>query len=84
MFASIFITVKSIKQQVRENKGFSVAQLFRNKLFFTIMVSLLSTWVMWLVVSILFLDPWHMATSVGPPSLSRPQFSARWLLFSLC
>ncbi|RMY33626.1 hypothetical protein D0864_16768, partial [Hortaea werneckii] len=38
LFASIFITVKSVQQQVSEN-GFSFAQLFTNKLFRTLIVS---------------------------------------------
>ena len=69
VFASIFITVKSIQKQVSEKK-FTVSDLFKNQFFFTLIVSLMSTWVLWLVVSILFLDPWHMATSVRlPPQL---------------
>jgi chitin synthase len=42
--------------------GFSFAMLFTNKLFFTLIVSMCSTWLLYLFASILFLDPWHMAT----------------------
>lgn len=64
MFASIFITVRSVQAQIEEG-GFTVSDLFTNTLFFTIIVSLLSTYVLYLVASIMFLDPWHMFTSVS-------------------
>jgi chitin synthase len=60
-FASIFITVKSIQTELADD-DFSFSTLFNNKIFFGLIVSLASTWVMWLVVSILFFDPWHMIT----------------------
>lgn len=63
LFASIFITVKSIEAQVAE-KQFTVAELFSNKLFATLIVSMSATYILYLVMSILFLDPWHMFTSV--------------------
>lgn len=62
-FAAIFVTVKSIEQTV-ENEKFSVGMLFKNKTFFSIIVSLGSTYVMWFVASFIFMDPWHMFTSV--------------------
>jgi chitin synthase len=65
-FAAIFVTVKSIQTEVAE-KSFTVGQLFSNSQFFSIFVSLGSTYVMWLLASIIFFDPWHMFTSVGSP-----------------
>ena len=71
MFASIFITVKSVQAQLSDpNVHFTVSQLFSNPLFATLIVSLLSTWVMYLIASILFFDPWHMITCVSGPSIS--------------
>ena len=65
-FASIFITVKSVQTQLaNEPNGFSVSALFSNSVFATLIVSLLSTWVMYLLASILFFDPWHMVTCVS-------------------
>jgi chitin synthase len=65
-FAAIFVTVKSIQAQVAD-KSFTFSDLFSNKEFFTIIVSLATTYVMWLLASILFLDPWHMLTCVSSP-----------------
>ena len=67
IFASIYITVISIQNEVKDKK-FTVAQLFTNQLFFTLIVSLLSTYVLWFVASFLFFDPWHMFTCVSASS----------------
>ncbi|KAI9749174.1 MAG: Chitin synthase, class 1 [Lichina confinis] len=83
VFASIFITVKSIQKQVSEKK-FTVSDLFKNQFFFTLIVSLMSTWVLWLVVSILFLDPWHMATSFFQYLLMTPTYINILNVYAFC
>ena len=60
-FASVLITVKSIQTELADNE-FSISTIVKNKTFFALVVSLASTYVMWVVVSILFFDPWHMIT----------------------
>lgn len=62
-FAAVFVTVKSIEKQV-QNKNFTLEDVFKNEQFFTIVVSLAATYVMWFVASLIFLDPWHMFTCV--------------------
>ena len=64
VFASIFITVKSIQISTSDKK-FEISDLFTNSLFFTLIVSLASTYVLWFVISFLFFDPWHLFTSVS-------------------
>ena len=66
VFASVFITVRSIQIETASN-GFNVKDLFSNKLFITVIVSLLSTYVLWFVISFLMFDPWHLFTCVGHP-----------------
>lgn len=66
-FAAVFVTVKSIQKEVADH-SFTFSDLFTNTQFFSIIVSLGSTYVMWLIASLLFFDPWHMFTSVS----SRP------------
>jgi chitin synthase len=63
MFASIFITIKAVKEEA-DDGVFTISKLFTNSLFFTLIVSLLSTYVLWIFISIVFLDPWHILTSV--------------------
>lgn len=61
MFATVFITVKSVQAEIAD-KGFTLSDLFTNSLFLTLIVSTASTYILYFVVSFLFLDPWHMFT----------------------
>jgi chitin synthase len=72
-FAAIFVTVKSIQEDVAKD-GFTFSDLFTNSQFFTIIVSLASTYVMWFVASLVFFDPWHMVTCVCFPLYSISDF----------
>lgn len=62
MFASIFITIKSIQSELAL-EGFVWQDIFKNQIFYTLIISLASTYVLWFVVSFMFFDPWHMFTS---------------------
>ncbi|CAK3951604.1 glycosyltransferase family 2 [Lecanosticta acicola] len=84
LFATVFITVKSVQQQIADNKGFSVQLLFTNKLFFTLIISMLSTYVLYLVASILFLDPWHMFTSFLQYMLLTPTYLNILNVYAFC
>lgn len=84
LFASIFITVKSVQKQIEEHHGFSVDMLFTNRLFFTLIVSMLSTYVLYLVSSILFLDPWHMFTSFIQYLLLTPTYLNILNVYAFC
>lgn len=64
VFASIFITVRSIQEETKDHH-FALSDLFKNQIFFTLIVSLASTYVLWFVISFLFFDPWHLFTSVS-------------------
>ncbi|KAF1976781.1 hypothetical protein BU23DRAFT_501246 [Bimuria novae-zelandiae CBS 107.79] len=84
MFASIFITVRSVQEQVSKNKGFNVGDIFADKIFFTLVVSLASTYLMWLVVSIIFLDPWHMVTCFIQYLLMTPTYVNILNVYAFC
>ena len=62
MFASIFITVKSIQTEIDTNH-FTISDIVKNQIFYTLIISLASTYLLWFIVSFLFFDPWHMFTS---------------------
>ncbi|KHJ34154.1 putative chitin synthase 1 [Erysiphe necator] len=62
MFASVFITFVSIKKELADGH-ISIADILKNQIFYTLIVSLASTYALWFVVSFLFFDPWHMFTS---------------------
>ena len=66
LFASVFITIRSVEAEAHDGK-FTFGKLFTNEIFFTLIVSLLSTYVLWIFISVVFLDPWHIVSSVSPP-----------------
>ncbi|KAI9861575.1 MAG: Chitin synthase, class 1 [Trichoglossum hirsutum] len=82
-FAAVFITVKSIQKEISDNQ-FSISDLFKNQLFFTLIVSLASTYVLWFIVSFLFLDPWHMFTSFIQYLLLTPTYVNILNVYAFC
>ncbi|KAL1962299.1 hypothetical protein VTN77DRAFT_9790 [Rasamsonia byssochlamydoides] len=83
MFAAIFVTVKSIQQEVADH-DFSFDTLFSNKQFFTLIVSLGSTYVMWLVASLISFDPWHMFTCFIQYILLTPTYINVLNIYAFC
>ncbi|KAI9671912.1 MAG: Chitin synthase, class 1 [Caeruleum heppii] len=83
VFASVFITVKSIQSQIASKK-FTIAELFKNPIFFTLIVSLLSTYILWFLVSFLFFDPWHMFTSFIQYLLLTPTYINILNVYAFC
>ncbi|OJJ48719.1 hypothetical protein ASPZODRAFT_130835 [Penicilliopsis zonata CBS 506.65] len=82
-FAAIFVTVKSIQSEV-DKSNFSVGQLFSNEQFFTIIVSLASTYVMWFLASVIFFDPWHMFTCFIQYMLLTPTYINVLNIYAFC
>ena len=83
MFASIYITVISIQIQLEDGE-FSFSDLFTNTLFFTIIISLLSTYVLYIIASLLFFDPWHMFTSFLQYLLLTPTYINILNVYAFC
>src|SRR5271156_4813444 len=82
MFASVFITVKSIQSEVA--LGFHISDLWKNAIFFTLIVSLMSTYVLYFLVSFLFFDPWHMFTSFIQYLLMTPTYINVLNVYAFC
>jgi chitin synthase len=83
MFASIFITVKSIQAEVAL-KEFHWQDIIKNKIFYTLIISLASTYVLWFVMSFLFFDPWHMFTSFLQYLLLTPTYINILNVYAFC
>ncbi|KAE8442988.1 hypothetical protein EG329_002451 [Mollisiaceae sp. DMI_Dod_QoI] len=83
LFASVFITIKSVQSELHE-KTFTWTQLFSNELFFTIIVSLLSTYILWVFISIVFFDPWHIVTSSLQYLLLSPTYTNVINVYAFC
>lgn len=84
LFASVFITVRSVQEQIKDHHGFSFAMLFTNSIFFTLIISMLSTYILYFVASILFLDPWHMFTSFVQYMLLTPTYLNILNVYAFC
>jgi chitin synthase len=83
MFASVFITVKSIEAEVA-TKQFTIADILKNQIFYTLIISLASTYLLWFVVSFLFFDPWHMFTSFIQYLLLTPTYINILNVYAFC
>lgn len=84
MFAAVYISVIAIKTDVNDADGFNVADLFKNQVFYTLIVSVMSTYGIWLIASLLMFDPWHMITSLGQYMLLTPTFTNILNVYAFC
>ncbi|KAK3377868.1 glycosyltransferase family 2 protein [Podospora didyma] len=82
MFAAVFISVHAIRTDV--GKGLSIVDLFKNKVFYTLIVSVMSTYGIWLVASLLMFDPWHMVTSLVQYMLLSPTYTNVLNVYAFC
>lgn len=84
MFAAIYISVIAIQTDINDANGFNVSDLFKNKVFYTLIVSVMSTYGIWLIASLLMFDPWHMITSLGQYMLLTPTFTNILNVYAFC
>lgn len=84
MFAAIYISVTAIIDDVNDEDGFNINELFKNKVFYTLIVSVMSTFGIWLIASLLMFDPWHMVTSLGQYMLLTPTYTNVLNVYAFC
>lgn len=84
MFAAIYISVVAIQTDVNDADGFNVTDLFKNQVFYTLIVSVMSTYGIWLIASLLMFDPWHMITSLAQYMLLTPTFTNILNVYAFC
>lgn len=83
VFATIWITVVGIQSAV-DDAGGSVTAMLGESTFRNIIISLLSTYVMYFVSSFLFLDPWHMFTSFIQYIFMSPSYTNILNVYAFC
>lgn len=83
MFAAVFISVNAIQDDLSDG-AFSVSDLFQNQVFYTLIVSVMSTYGIWLIASLLMFDPWHMITSLLQYMLLTPTFTNVLNVYAFC
>lgn len=84
MFAAVFISVRAIIDDINDSDGFNIDQLFKNKVFYTLIVSVMSTYGIWLIASLLMFDPWHMFTSLIQYMLLTPTYINVLNVYAFC
>lgn len=84
MFAAVFISVKAIQADVNDADGFNIDSLFKNPVFYTLIVSVMSTYGIWLIASLLMFDPWHMFTSLVQYMLLSPTYTNVLNVYAFC
>lgn len=82
MFAAIFISVTAIQTNV--NAGFTLNDIFKDPIFYTLIVSVMSTYGIWFVASLLMFDPWHMFTSMIQYMLLSPTYTNVLNVYAFC
>lgn len=83
MFAAIFISVNAIQTDLAKD-GFTINDLFQNTVFYTLIVSVMSTYGIWLIASLLMFDPWHMITSLIQYMMLTPTFTNVLNVYAFC
>lgn len=88
MFAAIYISViaimNDIDRQKAEGRGFEISELFENKVFYTLIISVMSTFGIWLIASLIMFDPWHMVTSFVQYMLLTPTYTNVLNVYAFC
>ncbi len=69
---------------IHNEGGFNINSLFKNQVFYTLIVSVMSTYGLWLIASIIMFDPWHMFTSLIQYMLMTPSFTNVLNVYAFC
>ncbi|KAK7431354.1 Chitin synthase, class 2 [Neonectria magnoliae] len=77
-FATIYIIVRQLT--AKGGKGINMG----NNVFTNLIVSILSTMGMYFIMSILYLDPWHMITSSAQYFLLLPSYICTLQVYAFC
>ncbi|KAL4401441.1 Chitin synthase 4 [Malassezia pachydermatis] len=81
MIFVIYLAYWSVQKEVSTKSGIA---LVADGVFIRVVISLLSTFGFWLISSLLFLEPWHMFTSVLQYLLLSPSFINVINIYAFC
>ncbi|KAG0682510.1 Chitin synthase, class 1 [Pichia californica] len=84
IFASIFLSIKSIKEIISESQDFKWETLFVETQFRNLLIAILSTYLLYLMGFILFLQPIHMLTSFIQYLLLSPAYVNILNIYAFC
>lgn len=81
-FAAVFLAIKNIVKA--ESSADGTQALLTNYTFIAIVISVAATFGVYLLASLLFLEPWHMFTSLIQYYLMSPSFVSVFGVYSMC
>ncbi|PKI83244.1 chitin synthase [Malassezia vespertilionis] len=81
MVSVIYLSVTSVMDAVRETQPNAIMS---NPTVVRVFISVLSTYGIWLIASLLFLQPWHMFTSILQYLLLSPSFVNVFNVYAFC
>lgn len=84
IFATVFISVKAVQYAICANTNFQFKLLFTNSTFRDLIISLLATYILYFISSLLFLDPWHVFTSMFQYVLISPTYVNVMNVYAFC
>nr|KIR48602.1 chitin synthase [Cryptococcus bacillisporus CA1280] len=83
LFAAIYLAVKGI-QDVEAQGDITASTVFGNKIFRNIVISLLATYGLYILSSLIALEPWHMITSFLQYLLLAPSYINVLNVYAFC
>lgn len=83
-FCNIYVAIRSVKYAICKNGGFEARYIVTDKIFRDLLISVMATIAMYLVSSIMFLDPWHMITSFLQYSLLSASYINVLNVYAFC
>ncbi|KAK9472151.1 chitin synthase I [Dipodascopsis tothii] len=84
IFAIVFVSVHAVQSVISDNNGFAFKLLFTNSVLRGIMVSLLSTYILYFLASFMFLEFGHMFTSFIQYILISPSYINVLNVYAFC
>lgn len=84
MFAAIFIAVKSAMYASCIEGGFQFKLFFTNRTFRDLLISLLATYLLYFISSLIMLDPWHCLTSMIQYVMLSPTYVNVFNVYAFC
>ncbi|OZJ04234.1 Chitin synthase 1 [Bifiguratus adelaidae] len=87
LFAAAWLAYVGISDAIQQSNGQGVSHawsLFTTSSFRDILISVASTYIMYFVASVLFLDPWHMFTSFVPYLFMMPSYTNVLNIYAFC
>ncbi|XBW35214.1 hypothetical protein QEN19_000777 [Hanseniaspora menglaensis] len=84
IFAAIYLTVHTVKNLIANEATVTFGSLMRKTQFRDILVSMLSTYILYIITSVMYLQPFHMFTSFLQYLLISPSYINVLNIYAFC